>query len=233
MTKSKPTRFMHHAKTPNAAAIAGILFSILFILSIGLMLFSVPADPTVQNVWTDAGSRRFQLGLQMMPFAGIAFLWFVGVLRDRMGDFEDRFFATVTLGSGFLFLAMSFTSMAIGGGMFDSEMWMGSHGLSTDVFLLNRLTISHLFNTYGLKMAGVFMFSIGTLWLRTGVMPRILTFLTYFLAFVMLVSVSLSVWMMMIFPAWVFVISVYILVLNLSRKAPGAADGLTAPPVEN
>jgi hypothetical protein len=82
-------------------------------------------------------------------------------------------------------------------------------------------------------MAGVFMFSIGTLWLRTGVMPRILTFLTYFLAFVMLVSVSLSVWMMMIFPAWVFVISVYILVLNLSRKAPGAADGLTAPPVEN
>ena len=52
-----------------------------------------------------------------MPFAGIAFLWFIGVLRDRLGELEDRFFATVFLGSGLLFLAMPFASAAVAGGI--------------------------------------------------------------------------------------------------------------------
>ena len=49
----------------------------------------------------------------MVPFAGIAFLWFIGVLRDRLGELEDRFFATVFFGSGLLFLAMLFVSAAL------------------------------------------------------------------------------------------------------------------------
>jgi hypothetical protein len=44
-------------------------------------------------------------------------LWFIGVLRDRLGELEDRFFATVFLGSGLLFLAMLFTSAAVAGGI--------------------------------------------------------------------------------------------------------------------
>jgi hypothetical protein len=228
MTKPEATRFIHRAQTPRAAAVAGILFSILFAASIVLMRIAIPADLTVQNEWTAATSKQFRLGLQLMPFAGIAFLWFVGVLRDRMGEFEDKFFATVTLGSGLLFLAMSFTSMSIGAGMFDSDTLSGGQAMAKDLFLVNRFTISHLFNTYGLKMAGVFMISISTLWLRTGVMPRLLSFLTYALALIMLVSLSLSVWMMLVFPAWVFVISIYILVLNMRQKTSGAADGMTA-----
>ena len=43
-----------------------------------------------------------------MPFAGIAFLWFIGVVRDQLGEVEDRLFSTVFLGSGLLFLAMLF-----------------------------------------------------------------------------------------------------------------------------
>ena len=42
--------------------------------------------------------------MNLIPFAGIAFLWFIGVLRDRLGEQEDRFFATVFFGSGLLFL---------------------------------------------------------------------------------------------------------------------------------
>ena len=48
-----------------------------------------------------------------MPFAGIAYLWFIGVVRDKLGDFEDRFFSSVFFGSSLLFLAMVFVSMAI------------------------------------------------------------------------------------------------------------------------
>jgi hypothetical protein len=57
------------------------------------------------------------IALNLVPFAGIAFLWFVGVLRDRIGEREDRFFATVFLGSGLLFVAMIFVSAAIAGGL--------------------------------------------------------------------------------------------------------------------
>ena len=52
-----------------------------------------------------------------MPFAGIALLWFIGVIRDRLGKDEDRFFAIVFLGSGLLFLAMLDASAAVVGGI--------------------------------------------------------------------------------------------------------------------
>ena len=44
----------------------------------------------------------------LVPFAGIAFLWFIGVVREQLGNVEDRLFSTVFLGSGLLFLAMLF-----------------------------------------------------------------------------------------------------------------------------
>ena len=52
-----------------------------------------------------------------MPFTGIAFLWFIAVVRDRLGKLEDRFFATVFLGSGLLYIAMFYASGALGGGL--------------------------------------------------------------------------------------------------------------------
>jgi len=52
-----------------------------------------------------------------VPFAGIAFLSFIGILRDRLGQLEDRFFTTVFLGSGLLFAAMRFASGAVTGGI--------------------------------------------------------------------------------------------------------------------
>ena len=77
-----------------------------------LLLFrlSVRADPLEAEAWLKTRSNTVALALNLVPFAGIAFLWFIGVLRDRLGELEDRFFATVFLGSGLLFLAMLFAS---------------------------------------------------------------------------------------------------------------------------
>ena len=52
-----------------------------------------------------------------MPFSGIAFLWFIAVVRHLIGDREDRFFATVFLGSGLLFVAMLFIAAGVGGAL--------------------------------------------------------------------------------------------------------------------
>ncbi len=227
MMKSQTTQFIHPA-TPRAAAVAGILFSVFFAIAIILIRLSVPTDPTTVNDWTDATRNQIGLALRLMPFAGIFFLWFVGVVRDHLGEFEDKFFSTVTLSSGILFLGMAFVAMAIGAGMLAVYQIGGGQAMTVELYALNRAVMSQVFNTYGLKMAGVFMISISTLWLRTGVMPRLLCILTYLLALVLLVTTSLNLWMVLIFPAWVLVISVCILIVKFSPKDSGNAGEMTA-----
>ena len=106
-------------RTPRAAAAAGIAFSLLFGLALVLLLLSTPSDTATQGVWlTDRAHRAtVAVALNLVPFSGIAFLWFIGVVRDRIGPREDRFFATVFLGSGLLFLAMLFVGAAFAGGL--------------------------------------------------------------------------------------------------------------------
>ena len=105
------------ATTPRAAAIAGILFSLLLLTSLTLIRLSIPENPQDAGTWLSGGWKTVNLALNLLPFAGIAFLWFIGVVRDRLGVNEDRFFATVFLGSGVLFLAMLFASSVVAGGI--------------------------------------------------------------------------------------------------------------------
>ena len=67
-------------------------------------------------------------------------------------------------------------------------------------------------NVYALRMAGVFMISLGTVWLRTGVMARWAVVLTYVLALILLLMITLSLWVQLVFPAWTLLISALILV---------------------
>ena len=116
MTQDK-TLTRANFKTPKAAAIAGILFCILLLTVFWLLRISVPTDPLEPGEWLRTSASRVALALNLIPFAGLAFLWFIGVLRDRLGNREDRFFATVFLGSGLLFLAMLFAAAAVVGGI--------------------------------------------------------------------------------------------------------------------
>src|SRR5690348_12366840 len=95
-------------RKPRAAAIAGIMFAVLLITSQLLIRISIPANPLGPAQEVINRSNTISLALNLLPFAGLAFLWFIAVLRDRLGDREDRFFATVFLGSGLLYIAMMF-----------------------------------------------------------------------------------------------------------------------------
>ncbi len=100
-------------KTPKAAAIAGIAFSLLLLLILWLLRTSIPADPLEPGAWLATDTRAITVALNLVPFAGVAFIWFIGVLRDRLGQLEDRFFASVFFGSALLFLAMLFAAAAV------------------------------------------------------------------------------------------------------------------------
>ena len=109
-------------RTPRAAAVAGIIFSVLSTTSWVLIRLAIPEELRATNigVWIQGNTATISLALTLVPFAGIAFLWFVGVVRSRLGNLEDQFFSTVFFGSGLLFLAMMFASAAIAGGILSS-----------------------------------------------------------------------------------------------------------------
>src|SRR5579883_2000756 len=87
---------------PRAAAVAGVVFSLLMTVSLVIVRLAVPQSHGDPGAWLSDPTRRMEVrfAAQLVPFAGIAFLWFIGVLRNRIGAREDQFFATVFLGSG-------------------------------------------------------------------------------------------------------------------------------------
>ena len=198
--------------TPRAAAIAGILFALLFATSITLLRIAVPQGLTIEVDWLERGAAKITLAIGLMPFAGIAFLWFIGVVRDRLGEYEDRLFSTVFFGSSLLFLAMVFVAMAIAGSILAVGRIDAQTSLSNEIIYFGRALMLQVSNVYALRMAGVSMISLATIWWRTGLMPRWLVMVTYLLALALLVIINLNLWVALIFPAWVFVISVFKLV---------------------
>src|SRR5512144_2608081 len=157
MMNQEKSKIQARATTPRAAATADILFSILLITSLVLIRISVPANPQDAGIWLSGGWRNVNLALNLLPFAGIAFLWFIGVVRDRLGQDEDRFFATVFLGSGLLFLAMLFSSAAMVGGIIIAYKVQAESLLGSATFTMARAITFEIMNIYALKMAGVFM----------------------------------------------------------------------------
>jgi len=215
--EAKYQKELRRLTTPRAAAIAGILFGLLFTTCLVLLRTAIPADPSAGTGWIEMGEQRITIALELIPFAGIAFLWFIGVIRDRLGRYEDQFFSTVFFGSGLLFLAIVFVSMAIAGGMIAGYKLNPGITLDSQVIYFGRALMIELSNVYALRMAGVFMISLGTIWLRTGLMPRWLVILTFLLAVSLLIIINLSLWVTLIFPVWVILISVETLFLNLRR----------------
>jgi hypothetical protein len=214
-------------RTPRAAAIAGILFSLLLTVSVVLIRISIPEDPADGGGWLEEQGSTVALALSLAPFAGIAFLWFIGVVRDRIGHFEDRFFSSVFLGSGLLYLAMMFVSAGLAGSLLSTYAIMPDQLVENGIYTFGRAIMWRISNIYAIRMAGVFMMSLGTISVRTDIMPRWLAFLTFGLALVLLLSISYSLWVTLIFPAWVLIISVYILVSNLRSPATGALEGVS------
>jgi hypothetical protein len=208
--------------TPRAAAVAGILFSVLLIICLVLIRISVPADPRDAGAWLAGSGTNVALALNLLPFSGVAFLWFIGVVRDRLGEHEDKLFATVFLGSGLLFLAMLFASAALAGGVITVFQTMPQQVIDTGLYGYGRATSYELMNTYAIKMAGVFMLSTCTLFLRLKLAPRWMVYLGYALALCLLLSIGFISWIALVFPLWTLLISVYILIENFRRKAAPA-----------
>lgn len=206
-------------RTPRAAAIAGIIFSLLFISSLSVLWRSLPVDPRETGLWLKETSGNVSLALSLLPFAGIAFFWFLGVLRDRLGEKEDKFFATVFLGSGLLFLGMMFVAASAMGALVQAHDSAPDELPGSATFAFVRAFTYDLMHIYVLKMAAVFIITTSTLAISTELTARWIAFLGYACAVFLLVGNAYLDWVFFIFPSWVLLVSVFILRDNLRGTA--------------
>ena len=174
------------------------------------------------GAWLAKGTSELEWALALLPFAGIFFLWFIGVSRQRLGRWDDRFISSVILGSGAVFLAMVFAAAGLVGALLamygrDPAGFPGSH-----TYAFVQFAAATIFGVYALRMAAVFLICQATAWLRHGLMPRWMALLSYVVALVLLFVVSEEAWAVLIFPVWVFVISAYLFAVG--RRAPEVAE---------
>jgi hypothetical protein len=212
-------------RTPRAAAVAGIVFSILLVIVLIIIHSIVPADAAGGAWLTDTTQRHLvAFALDLVPFVGIAFLWFIGAVRDHVGDAEDRFFATVFLGSGVLFVAMLFVGTTAASSLVAGIDASGS-AVDAAAWEITRHTTFVAINVYAMRMAAVFTVSTTSITARLAVIPRWLMIYGYVTAVVLLLSVSTIPWIELLFPLWVFVLSIHLLRTRFRAEPTAKPEG--------
>ena len=205
-------------RTIRAAGVAGLIFSSL--LTVSLLLFR--SSPAAAGDTTGSGVRvsdAWQLALYLVPFCGIAFLWFLAVLRRRIGRREDQFFSTVFLGSGLLFIAMLFVADATA----SAVVAIARSGVPTTdpAYDFGRALAAALFYVFAIKMAAGFMLVSSNIGRRTGFLPTWFIGIGGLGAIVMLLSVGFLEPLALIFPAWVAIVSILLLRAHPDTWAAG------------
>ena len=211
MTTGAPVLTPRLWRSRRAAAIAGILFGVLLIAALVMARIAL-AEGSIETLRTDARGRSLiRLSLNLVPFAGIAFLWFIGVLRDQLGAVEDRLFSTVFLGSGVLFLAMLFMGTVTSTSLM---VMLARPTPDIEIFAYGRSTTLGLISVYAMRMAAVFTLSVSTVGLRTAALPRWVCYLGYLVGLTLMVAAARFQWSQLVFPAWVLLVSLSLLLIR-------------------
>jgi hypothetical protein len=209
-------------RTPRAAGVAGAVSALLLAAVMILVRSAVPAHPTGAINWLTDSSRRdaLALALALVPFAGIFFLWFMGAVRSYFGEGEDKFFATLFLGGGLLFVAVFFVLSAAAQGLVASADM--SQGSSQRELASTRQLVLMLLSSYCTRMAAVFTLATTTMARGLGVFPRWLVWLGYVVALVLLFVNT--TWSELLFPVWVLTVSSYIFLASSHRQSAGTSS---------
>ncbi len=210
--------------TPRAAGVVGIVFAGLFVTSIVLLRTVTGRSLSVRTVIRNVSGHDATLavlGLYLTFFAGVAFLWSMAVLRDRIGRREDKFFATVFMGSGLLFVGLFLAGAAATGGLAAGFRFGTDTSLDAAVVGYARSIGYTFLLVFATKAAGVFTIVTSTMLLRLAHWPRWTAFSGYAAALVLVFSVTFFEPVILLFPAWVAAMSVY--VLFTGERSTGAS----------
>lgn len=214
-------------KAPWAAGVAGLVFSFLFVVSLlllrGLPVFTA-TDAEVADWFASGGDTAVVIAaLYCIPFAAVAFLWFVAVIRDQIGDREDQFFSTVFFGSGLLFVTMMMVTAATSAALVVGVRYLQQPPPSAEtVGILRSLSYTVMF-AMGTRAAALFMIATATVGLRSGTFPRSFALVGYLIGLLLLLVVSFFDSIILLIPGWVAFVSVFILIRQRRHRRSAAA----------
>ena len=222
------TKLPRRVASIEAAAVAGIICAIGWSLSLRGLLAAPgigAADREIARFYADpANGTAALVWLQVLVFSTIAFLWFVGVVRGRIGDREPKLFGTVFLGASILLATLLFlgaTLLAAPGvqaALTDKAPDPGSTSLL-------RAAAAAVLSVFLPRVATLVMFSTASLGRATGGLPRWLVLVTFGIGLFELVNVTVATPTVFLVPAWIALVSVVLLV-----RHPAHAFELDEPP---
>jgi hypothetical protein len=210
-----------------AAAIAGIVCAVGWTLALRGLL-SAPgmgaSDVEIAQYYAESSNGTTAIvWLQVLVVSTIAFLWFVGVVRGRLGDREPRLFGTVFFGSSILLAALVFAGAALLSAP-AVLLTVGERAPDPDVVAVTRAGAAVVLSVFAPRIATLVMFSTAGLGRATGALPTWLVRLTYVVGVVELVNVSIATPTVYVMPAWIALVSIVLLV----RRPPQGFE-LEAP----
>jgi hypothetical protein len=216
-----------------AAAIAGIVCALGWSIGFRGLLAAPSVDATEAEIvryYADpaVGFTALVL-LQVIVIATIAFLWFIGVVRGRLGDVEPKLFGTVFLGGGILMAGLVMAGTAA---LAAPSVLVEAGGQSPDpgAAAMSRALAVTLLSVFAPRVATLVVFSTAALGRATGALPRWLIWLSYLVGIGEFVNVTVSRPTVYVFPAWIGLVSVVLLVRSPKRAvAPAATDAADAP----
>lgn len=207
------------ARSIESAAIAGVAYAVLAFIALTLLTRQPSLSLSSEEIaawYEDAANRApVVIGLNLAAISSVAFLWFVAVIRRRVGDTEDRFFGTVFLGSAIVYVGIWLVAATLlAAAAVAPELFAGS-AVDKASHTLMAGTAGGLLLVAGPRVQAVFVLTTSTLILRSGVMPKWLAYLGYVMGLVLFITPLIIQPLGVGFPLWVFVVSVTIL---FSRK---------------
>ena len=217
------------ARTIEAAAVAGIVSAVLGTLAL-LAVDRYPSlslnDEELTRWFDDATNQAWLIGgLTLMSFSSIAFLWFVAVIRRRLGDLEDRFFGTVFFGSAIACVVIQLVGAAAAAAPATATNVLDAATVSpTSMSLAGGFAAALLLGVLP-RIQAVFVFTTSSVILRSGVLPRWVALLGYVTGLLLIVIPIVRRPMALPFELWVLLVSVGLLVVRRPR-----ADRAAPPP---
>jgi hypothetical protein len=194
------------SRSIEAAALVGIGHAVLAGAAGWLFRRAPTPHSSGAAAWyVDASNQRsIILAVNLMTIGGIAFIWFVAVLRRRVGDRENRFFGTVFYGSGLLVVAswlvgaMLFSVPALSAYLYG----VAPHDADIASFRAAAVVTTSMIAT---RLEAVFIISTTTVLRLSGSFPRWVIILGYTVGAVLLLVPLPNELLTLVFPAWVVV----------------------------
>jgi len=226
---SQRQRWRDRAASLEAAAVSGVLFAVLFVASISLMRAGLPdlgmTRQQIAEQYLDGNAQQLVLlGFSLAPFAAIAFLWFVAVLRRRMPP-QDQFVSTVFVTAGAVFIALFLVAAALVGGPYYLLRDAAGADLDPQTLIALESVAYGLVFVVGVRVQVLIVLSATAAARAHHALPRWLILCGYAVALLQTVNLALFEPLVFTFPAWVAAVSLTLLRGRTQSAAPVPSTG--------